>query len=51
MDYTMRQITLFYREALRHENERQARAIVATNLGLAGGKEAKRTVEQLTGRN
>jgi precorrin isomerase len=49
MDYTARQIALYYREAVAAENERQAAAIVATNLGFAGGKEAKRAVERLTG--
>jgi hypothetical protein len=49
MDYTLRQIELYYREALRHENAVQAGTIVATNLGFAGGKEAKRAVERLTG--
>jgi hypothetical protein len=48
MAYTVRQIELFYREALRHEAEAQARAIVAANLGFAGGKEARSAVDSLT---
>jgi hypothetical protein len=48
MNYTMRQIDLYYREALRHENEAQARAIVAANLGFAGGPAARKTVHELT---
>ncbi|MDR2259546.1 MAG: hypothetical protein LBE06_01145 [Azoarcus sp.] len=47
MDYTARQLTLFYREAIRHEREAQAAAIVAANLGFAGGKEARRAVDAL----
>ncbi|MDR1063250.1 MAG: hypothetical protein LBL48_04850 [Azoarcus sp.] len=50
MGYTMRQIELYYREAFRFENERQAAAIVAANLGFAGGKEAKKAVRALTSR-
>jgi hypothetical protein len=51
MGYTTRQIALFYREAVAGEGERQAAAIVAANLGLAGGKEARKAVERLTRRN
>jgi hypothetical protein len=47
MDYTGRQIALYYREAVKAEGREQARAIVATNLGLAGGKEARKAVKAL----
>ena len=48
MDYTKRQITLFYSEAIRAEGRRQASAIVAANLGFAGGKDARRAVSALS---
>jgi hypothetical protein len=47
MDYTLRQIELYYREALAHEAERQAGNIIAANLGFTGGKEAKKAVDAL----
>ncbi|MDR2186858.1 MAG: hypothetical protein LBE62_02265 [Azonexus sp.] len=43
----MDQISLYYREACRHENERQAAAIVAANLGFNGGKAAGEAVKKL----
>ncbi|GHU34226.1 hypothetical protein AGMMS50256_27550 [Betaproteobacteria bacterium] len=48
MSYTARQIGLYYREALKAEGREQARAILATNLGMAGGKEAQKVVKQLS---
>ena len=50
MDYTARQLALFYKEAIAHEAESQAGAILAANLGFAGGKEAQRAVNRLVGR-
>jgi hypothetical protein len=47
MDYTARQIALYYREALRYENEAQATAILAANLGFSGGKDAQRAINRL----
>ncbi|GHU11473.1 hypothetical protein FACS1894185_4760 [Betaproteobacteria bacterium] len=47
MDYTSRQITLYYKEALAAEMEAQAQAIVTTNLGFAGGKAAQEVVERI----
>jgi hypothetical protein len=47
MSYTARQIGLYYKEALRAEGREQARAIVATNLGMTGGKEARKAVKDL----
>ncbi|GHU00014.1 hypothetical protein AGMMS49960_06990 [Betaproteobacteria bacterium] len=47
MDYTARQLTLYYKEALAAEMEAQAGAIVTTNLGFAGGKAAQGAVERL----
>lgn len=47
MDYTLRQLMLFFREAVQHENESQAGAILAANLGFAGGKEALKAVKSL----
>ena len=47
MDYTARQLMLFFKEAIRHENEAQAGAILAANLGFAGGKETQRAVKAL----
>jgi hypothetical protein len=47
MDYTLRQIELYYRMAIRHENHAQAAAITATNLGFAGGKEARKALDAL----
>jgi hypothetical protein len=49
MDYTARQIGLFYREAMKAEGRRQAAAIIAANLGYAGGKEAKKAISRLVG--
>ncbi|MDR2365188.1 MAG: hypothetical protein LBD68_04940 [Zoogloeaceae bacterium] len=49
MDYTARQIMLFYREAIRHENAEQAGRILAANLGFSGGKAAQRAVKELLG--
>jgi hypothetical protein len=49
MNYTARQLALYYREAIRHENEAQAAAIVAANLGFIGGKEATRVINKLRG--
>ena len=40
--------SVYYREATRHENARQAAGIIATNLGFAGGKEAQNAVKKLT---
>jgi hypothetical protein len=48
MGYTMRQIELYYREAIHSGNAAQAAAIVAANLGFTGGKEARRAVAALT---
>jgi hypothetical protein len=48
MRYTARQIGLFYKEALRAEAQAQAGAIIAVNLGMAGGKEATKAVKNLT---
>jgi len=45
----MRQLILFQREATRHENARIAAGIMATNLGFAGGKEAKSALKRLAG--
>jgi len=50
MDYTMRQLTLFYTEALRHEAKKHAEDIVSVNLGMAGGKTADKAVRELTRR-
>jgi precorrin isomerase len=47
MDYTARQLALFFREAMKAENRHQAQAIIAANLGFAGGKEARRAVNEL----
>lgn len=44
----MAQIGLYYREARRHENTTQAAAILAANLGQAGGKVAKDAIQRLT---
>ncbi|MDR3055264.1 MAG: hypothetical protein LBU53_07665 [Zoogloeaceae bacterium] len=49
MRYTARQIALFFREAIRAENEQQARAICAANLGFSGGKETKNAINELLG--
>jgi hypothetical protein len=49
MDYTSRQLALYYREAMRFDAESQAGAIIAANLGFAGGKEAQRAVNRLRG--
>jgi hypothetical protein len=49
MGYTTRQLSLYYREAIHHENAAQAAAILAANLGFAGGNAARRAVERLTG--
>jgi hypothetical protein len=48
MNYTARQIGLYYKEAVRHENAAQAASIVAANLGFAGGKDATRVIRELT---
>jgi hypothetical protein len=45
--YTARQIGLYYKTALAHENEAQARAILAHNVGSTGGTEAQRMVNAL----
>jgi hypothetical protein len=45
--YTARQLELFYKEGERMDNERQAAAIIAANLGMAGGKEATKAVKNL----
>ncbi|MDR1936848.1 MAG: hypothetical protein LBS49_14970 [Candidatus Accumulibacter sp.] len=47
MGYTARQLALYYREAVAAENRAQAQAIVAANLGFAGGKEAQKAVKGL----
>ena len=47
MDYTARQLALYYREALALDAERVADAIMAVNMGLAGGREAQRMVRAL----
>ena len=47
MGYTLRQLMLYYREAVAAEGRDQAAAIIAANLGFAGGKEAKKAVERL----
>ena len=49
MGYTFRQIALYYREALAAEGRDQAAAIIAANLGMAGGKAAQKAVKQMTG--
>jgi hypothetical protein len=49
MNYTARQIGLYYAEALKAEGRAQAHAIIATNLGVNGGKEARKAVKQLSG--
>ncbi|MDR0234627.1 MAG: hypothetical protein LBI31_07515 [Zoogloeaceae bacterium] len=43
----MRQLMLYYREAIRSNNARTAAGIVAANLGFNGGTEASRTVREL----
>ncbi|MDR1890105.1 MAG: hypothetical protein LBQ81_12135 [Zoogloeaceae bacterium] len=47
MRYTTRQLALYFREAMRAENEQQARAILAANLGFSGGKAAKQALGEL----
>lgn len=46
---TQRQLSLYYREAIRAKNEAQAARIVAVNLGFAGGSAAKEALAKLTG--
>ncbi|MDR0736106.1 MAG: hypothetical protein LBF51_04610 [Zoogloeaceae bacterium] len=48
MHYTARQLALFFREAMRAENRHQAQAIIAANLGFAGGNEAQKAISRLT---
>jgi len=38
---------LFFREAEREKNRYQGRLLLAVNLGLTGGKEAKQALEAL----
>ncbi|WP_263406593.1 hypothetical protein [Candidatus Dactylopiibacterium carminicum] len=40
-------MTLFYREALASEARAQARALMATNLGMVGGDAAKEALRKL----
>jgi hypothetical protein len=47
MDYTVRQLALYYREATAIDAERAAEAIVTTNLGFAGGRHAQSVVRDL----
>jgi len=47
MNYTMPQIELYLREALRHEGEAQAAAIMAVNLGFTGGQKANAAISKL----
>jgi hypothetical protein len=53
MDMTLRQIQLYYREAIRHEAAALADAITAHGIGSAasqsadGAKTARRTVDRL----
>ncbi|WPP47089.1 hypothetical protein [Pseudomonas sp. AN-1] len=47
--YTARQLELFYREALSREDRLQARQLLATNLGFAGGAAAEAELRRLEG--
>ena len=50
MGYTQRQLSLYYREAIRAENEAQAARIVTINLGVTGCSAVKEALAKLTGR-
>jgi hypothetical protein len=47
MDYTLRQLVLYYRECLRIDNARTAAGIVSANLGFTGGQTAQQAVDRL----
>ncbi|MDR1424304.1 MAG: hypothetical protein LBI92_06865 [Azoarcus sp.] len=49
MDYTPRQLNLFYREARAIEASRVADAIMAANAGFNGGKTAQQLLRALRG--
>jgi len=46
----MRQIVLYFTEAMRHEAQKHAENIVSVNLGMNGGKAASKAVKELTRR-